>query len=307
MKLACIVLAHDKPDQLALLLTAMRHRWLRVYLHIDRRRSLAPFKRALSDAATGEVSLLPRHATSWGSAQLVDAALEGLARGVSDGCDYFVLISGQDFPLRPAEEIVAFFERAGSRSYVEYFSLPDSRWRFDGRDRTDFYTYTVRGRRETCVPRGEDTSFFNRRGRFLNEMLRLRSGLKPPRRFPPYVRPFGGSQWWNLSRAAADHVLAFLAQHPDYRRYHQHTLAPDELFFQSILLGSDFTDGNELVNDTLRFMRWSGNASHPRVLGMEDLQAMLESGQLFARKFEMTVDHAVLGRLMERVSGAVLS
>jgi hypothetical protein len=296
MKLAIVVLAHDRPKQLALLLSALRHPQVRLYLHVDRRSDLAPIATALADAGLREVELLPRYATAWGSVELVDAALEGLARGAGDGCDYFTLISGQDFPLRPVEEILAFFERA-SRSYLEHFPLPTARWRFEGRDRTDFYTYTVRGRRETCIPRGEDTDFFNWKGRFLNEMLRVRSALKPTRRFPSYAHPFGGSQWWNLSRAAADGVLDFIDEHPDYRRYHTHTLAPDEVFFQSILLGTDFAAEHEIANDTLRFMHWSEKESHPRALTISDLPAMLESEALFGRKFDAVVDEAVLARL----------
>jgi Core-2/I-Branching enzyme len=299
MKLAIVVLAHDRPDQLALLVSALRHPQARIYLHLDRRSEPAPFAKALEEAGVGDVALLPRHATGWGSPELVDAALEGLVQGVRDGCDYFTLISGRDFPLRPVEEILAFFEQAGSRSYLEHFPLPTPRWRFGGRYRTDFYTYTVLGRRETCIPRGEDTSFLNLKGRILNEMLRIRIALKPNRRFPSYVRPFGGSQWWNLSRAAADYVLAFIDEHPDYRRYHEHTLASDELFFQSILLGTDFAAEHEVVNDTLRFMRWSEKESHPRVLELGDLPALLESEALFGRKFDTAVDASVLRRLME--------
>jgi hypothetical protein len=299
MRLAIVVLAHDRPKQLALLLSALRHPRARLYLHLDRRSEPAPFAAALDEARLGDVVWLPRHATAWGSAELVDAALEGLVQGVKDGCDYFTLISGRDFPLRPVEEILAFFERAGTRSYLEHFPLPDPRWRFEGHDRTDFYTYTVLGRRETCIPRGEDTSFLNLKGRILNEMLRARTARKPNRRFPSYVRPFGGSQWWNLSRAAADHVLDFIAEHPDYGRYHEQTLAPDELFFQSILLGTGFVAEHEVVDGTLRFMRWPEQGSHPRLLGMEDLPAMLESESLFGRKFDMTADDSVLRRLME--------
>jgi hypothetical protein len=297
MKLAIAVLAHDRPKQLALLLSALRHPQVQLYLHVDRRSELSPIAGALADAGVREVELLPRHATAWGSVELVDAALEGLVRGVGDGCDHFTLISGQDFPLRPVEEILGFFEKAGSRSYLEHFPLPTPRWRFEGRERTDFYTYTVRGRRETCIPRGEDTSFFNGKGRLLNQMLRVRSALKPARHFPSYVQPFGGAQWWNLSRAAADHVLGFIDQHPEYRRYHTHTLAPDEVFFQSILLGTDFAAGHEIVNDTLRFMRWPETESHPRVLTTGDLPAILESEALFGRKFDSAVDKAVLTRL----------
>lgn len=286
--LGIVVLAHDRPDLLAGLVAALRHPRIGVYLHVDRRRDLSPFVRALDSVGNGTqtVTVLPRYATAWASPELVDAALAGLTRAVADGCSYVLLVSGRDLPLRPAGELVGFAEAAGGRSYIEHFPLPDPRWRLEGRDRTDFYTYTVRGRRETCVPSGEDTSFLSRRGRLLNGALRLRAAPAPPRRFPSYARPYGGSQWWNLSRAAAEHVLAFLDRHPDYRRYHEHTLAPDELFFQSILAGTEFAERHELVDDSLRFMRWPRGGSHPRTLEEGDLPAALESGALFARKFD---------------------
>jgi hypothetical protein len=293
MKLAIVVLAHDAPDQLALLLSTLRHPQVRPYLHVDRRVPLAPFTRALADAGVDEVTLLPRYATAWASIELVDAALAGLTRAVADGCDYFLLISGRDFPLRPVGEIVDFAEAAGPRSYVERFPLPDQRWRFQGRERTDFYTYTVRGRRETCIPRGEDTSFLNWKGRLLNEALRVRGAFKGPRSFPPFARPYGGSQWWNLSRSAADAVLAFLDAHPDYRRYHEHTLAPDELFFQSILFGTSLAEELETVDDNLRFMRWPEGESHPRFLAADDLPALRESEALFCRKVDLAADPAL--------------
>jgi hypothetical protein len=301
MRLAIVVLAHDEPDQLALLLSTLRHPRIRLYLHVDRRAPLAPFERALADAGVDDATLLPRHATAWASVELVDAALAGLRRAVEDDCGYFLLISGRDFPLRPPREIVAFAEAAGTRSYVEHFPLPDPRWRFEGRERTDFYTYTLRGRRENCIPRGEDTSFLSWKGRLLNEALRARSALEGPRRFPGYARPFGGSQWWNLSRAAADHVLRFLGEHPDYRRYHEHTLAPDELFFQSILVGTGFADEHEVVDDCLRFMRWPPGESHPRALVAGDLPALAESGDLFCRKLDPGGEPSVLDWLRERV------
>jgi hypothetical protein len=299
--LACIVLAHRAPEQLALLMSALHHRHVRVYVHLDRRIPSDPFSEALEAAGSRGVVLLPRYDGRWGGVGIVDAALSGLTQGVADGCDYFILLSGQDFPLRPMGEIVAFVREAGSRSYVDHFALPAPHWRFGGRDRTDFYTYDLLGRRETCIPRGEDLSFLNRKGLILNELLRMRTALKPPRRFPAYVRPFGGSQWWNLSRTAADYILRFIDEHPDYRRYHAHTILPDEMFFQSILMGTEFPCRQEVVNDAHRFAIWPDGASHPRTLTTNDLPAILKSEKLFARKFDASVDSAVLAELAARV------
>jgi Core-2/I-Branching enzyme len=299
MKLACIILAHRQPAQLAQLLAVLRHPSVNVYLHVDRRANERAFRRAFAEADTDESVFLRRRTTRWGGIELVDASVDGLARAAVDGCEYFFLLSGQDFPLRPVEYLVEFAESAGSRSYLSYWSLPSSRWRLGGRDRTDFYTYTVFGRRETCLPAGEDTSSLSWKGRLLNEGLRFWSLRQPPRRFPDYVRPFAGLQWWNLSRSAAEFILDFVRHHPDYRRYHEHTSCPDELFFHSILLGSGFAERYEVVNDSLRFMIWPRGDSHPRVLTLADLPAMQRSGALFARKLDVRIDRKIVDRLAE--------
>jgi core-2/I-Branching enzyme len=301
MRVGFIVCAHRGPEQVALLLSVLRHPRARSYLHVDSRVAFEPFARALAQRDVTGLTFLERRETRWGGIEVVDAALDGLAHATSDGCDYVMLLSGQDFPLRPLDELLEFVEAAGSRSYVRHWPLPTSRWRFEGRDRTDFYTYTVRGRRETCIPRGEDTSALSWKGRSLNEALRLRTALKPARRHPAYARSFGGHQWWNLSREAATYVLRFVEEHPDYRRYHEHTVLPDELFFQSILVGTDFGRTHEIVDDSLRFMRWAKGESHPRALTVDDLAIALAGGDLFARKFESESDPAVLARLVEHV------
>lgn len=302
MKVGCIILAHRNPRQLAEFLKRLDHPAVRVYLHLDSRVSLAPFEQALEREGLERVTLLSRRASRWGGIEVVDATLGGLAMAMSDGCEYFLTLSGQDWPLWPVAKIVEFFTAVGERSYVENFALPDSRWAYDGRLRTDFYTYTVLGRRETCIPRGIE-SRLNWKGRALNTALRMRGALKPPRRFPLYLRPFGGAQWWNVSRVAADFVLRFVHEHPDYRAYHEHTLLPDELFFQSILLGTAFADEHEVVNDCLRFMIWPAGGWHPRTLEAADVPEMLASGKPFARKLDLENDPVTLEALVEGVGG----
>ena len=295
MKLAIIILAHQRPEQVGLLASRLRHPGVRLYLHVERRAPLAPFRRALQRARANEVRLLPRYAAPWGSPGCVDAELAGLRLAVADGCDYFMLISGQDLPVRPVQAIYEFAQEASSRSYIEHWPLHTSRHRFAGRDRTDFYSYTLRGTRRLCIPRGEDVSHLSARARLVNQALRLPGMFKPPRRFPDYIRPFAGATWWNISREAADHVLAFVAAHPDYRRYHEHTWVPEEIFVQSILAGTAFAERHVVIGDALRFYEWE--EMHARVLTSADLPALAQSSALFARKFDKEVDAAVLEQL----------
>jgi len=296
-----VVLAHRGPEQLAALLSALRHPDVRLYVHLDRRAPERPFRDAVA-AADGlrDVVWVKRHASKWGTIHLVDATLEGLFHAARDGCDYAFLISGQDYPLRPVEEIVEFAERAGTTSYVEHWPIPTPKWPLEGRDRTDFYAYTVFGRLRTCVPRGEPVTWPSWRSAALNELLRLRSAFKPPRRHPAYAQPYGGAHWLNLSRPAIEHVRAFVADHPDFRSYHRHTLFPEELFFQTILLGTDFE--HEVVPNRKRFMIWLPGATHPLVLTEAHVPLMVASEDLFARKFDWEQSAGALAALADRVS-----
>lgn len=294
--LGCVVLAHRNPGQLARLLARLDHPGVRRYLHLDRRVDRAPFDRALAAAGSGDgVAWLPRRATRWGGIEVVDASLDGLRAALDDGCDTVVLLSGQDQPLWPVGDVVAFYREAAATSFLESFPLPDARWRLGGRFRTEFWTFTVRGRRETHVPKGVEVPM-SRRGRTLNALLGLRVRGRR-RRFPQGFVAHGGSQWWNLSRAAGLRVLEALERRPDYRAFHEHTLLPDEMFFQTLLLGSDAGEGLDIVNDSLRHMAWEPRTSHPRILTADDLPAMAASGKPFARKFDVDVDAAVVDAL----------
>src|SRR4051794_23811999 len=172
MRLGIIIAAHRAPSQVRQLVRVLQHDDVSLYLHVDSRVQSAPF-------VTAGVTLLPRYPTLWGGPELIDALLAGIHRAVSDNCDYIILLTGESFPLKPIEEIIAFFGANPRRSYGEYGPLV-------GRSRTDFYAYTVRGRRELCIPWGEDTSMLEFKGRALNWALRLRSLPKGKRGFPSY-------------------------------------------------------------------------------------------------------------------------
>jgi hypothetical protein len=305
-KLGVVVLAHSRPEQLATLIETLRHPQLAVYLHIDSGVDVRPFEAALAGRAHGELVWLRRHRTRWGSLAIVDAEIEGISRALADDCSYILMISGEDFPLRPVAEIVEFAQANQERSFVQTYELPYQAWPLQGRARTDFYSCRVGSSLYTCFPRGEDTSSMSVARRGLNWMLRMRFMFRAPRRFPAYLRAFGGQQWLNLSPAAASQLVGFLAEHPDYRAYHADTACPDEILIQSILLGTGFAAEHQVVDDDLRFLLWTGG-DHPKTLQLEDLPAMRDSGDLFARKVVAEHDPGLFAALLELTAGSAVS
>ncbi len=301
MKLAFIVLAHQRPAQLALLLSSLQHPAARTYLHIDRRARIAPFESEFARHGIAEVELLPRHDSPWGGIGAVDAALEGLSRGLRERCDYFVLLSGQDFPRAAnRRDRCSFFAERRERSYLGYFSLPDWHWAYDGRIRTDFYTYDLSSAgRETVFPRGEEPAL-EPEGESTERAAPALDGPEAPTPLSPVSCARSAAQRGGTSARTAARIRAPLCSmhHPDYRTYHRYTLAADEIFFHSILLGTSFGETHP-TRQRSASLHYSGRltASHPKTLRSDDLPAMLESGKPFGRKFDLRLDRSVIENL----------
>jgi len=71
---------------------------------------------------------------------------------------------------------------------------------------------------------------------------------------------------------------------------------PEEVFFQTILMHSNFRD--DVVKDNLRFTLWQvKNGSFPGILDESDYESIRNSNAVFARK----IDSAFSLKLIERI------
>ncbi len=74
--------------------------------------------------------------------------------------------------------------------------------------------------------------------------------------------------------------------------FFKHTRVPDEVFFHSILLNA--FDSDEIVNDDLFYIDWTEHKSSPTTLTTTHLTQIKKSQDLFARKFDITMDSKIL-------------
>ena len=63
------------------------------------------------------------------------------------------------------------------------------------------------------------------------------------------------------------------------------------------------TPGLRLSGDTRRYSAWTAGAARPAILRLADLDRIVASGADFARKFDVTVDAAVLDALDAAAAG----
>lgn len=270
-RIAYIVSAYKLPGQLERLLRRLEAPGVSFAVHVDRKTRPSTWDEMVSRCRGLDVTWLPRHRSQWGGFGHVRATLKGIDHLVESETpfDYAVLLTGQDYPLRSPTEIARFLGEANGRSYMRHVALPWEPWGArGGLDRVeDWHVITYR---------------------------RMHLGLPLRRSLPAGLVPYGGSAYWCLSGRLVHFVHGFLSENPDYVRFFEHVFVPDELFFQTIIMNSELRDTVE--NDDLRYLDWSREPA-PAVLTRADLPRLLSAPQLFARKFDETVDSEVLDAL----------
>jgi hypothetical protein len=314
MRIAYLIIAHDLPEQvvrLAAILTEGSPS-SRVFVHYDAKAAPSEPDRL---RALERVALVPDPvAVEWGDFSQVEATLRSLAfiRRTMD-FDWFILISGRDFPIKPIAELERFLEATEYEGFVEgaimeecqrpshvyaryyyrYWTLP----RFPYAYRLP--AWLLRGWRQRLAGLSEKKLWINYM--WMPRGLPGRIGIHTYRH--PYrkkLRCYMGSQWLNLSRRAVDYLLTFLERNPDVLEHYRHSIIPDEGLVQSILCSAE---NLRISPRNLRFILFEDDdAPHPVTLTCEHWEQIIASDGYFARKFDGRVDGAILDRLERHIT-----
>jgi hypothetical protein len=285
MKIAYLILAHENPFQLKSLVNALNMSNSKCYIHIDKRASLLDFKTVCDKLDVNVLFILNREKCIWGGLELVKATLSLLRAAQNDECDYFILMSGSDYPIKNGDYIYSFFEQHKGYNFIEFSKLPVLTLNYGGLDRVEAYSHTFIHTRYTHIPPRYKPKL-NLNGHILNMLLGSLTVFKGKRKKPSRINEFYyGSQWWMLYKDTVKYIMNFVDENPDYLKFHQHTLIPDEIFFQTILLNAEENIQFKIVNKNYRYMIWEENSNHPKILVKRDIHKLYETDALFARKF----------------------
>ena len=282
MKKAYIILAHKNERQVQRLIDTLDDKNSIFFLHVDLKVSNSGFKKLLYKHS--RVHFVRRVKTEWGGFGLVGATLNAMSDVRKSGIfDKIILLSGQDYPIKSNEEIDKYFQNSKFNIFIDHFPLPNhSKWGpGGGMYRVNKYFFGLSWIKK----------YLAKAVNFLAMFLPLIN-----RKLAQEIKPFSGSQWWAMNMQALNYVLDYVARHPEYVKFHKHSFAADELFFQMILLNcEDNSLRDNIANDNLRYMKWeTPEIAHPEILNVHDLNEISESGALFARKFDTSIDENVI-------------
>lgn len=260
--------------------------------------------------------VLPHLKTGWAKWSLVEASLRALALLYKDSPpDWFVLLSGADYPIKSGGEVLHDLTSGGADAYLDY--RPATRSAIPTQDhlpcnpRLGHYAnpgnialtwrWYVGAQIWLPILRVKKQKFSTTRhlgvrpGRF-TMYLPFTSPWSP---FNAEFRCYYGSQWFTGNKRVADILLNPTKIHMQLRSHLRRRAVPDECYVQTVLRNEQEL---RICKDTKRFVEWRGGGAHPQILALEDLPRMLASGAHFARKF--APDSPVLDDIDRILSGS---
>lgn len=278
-------MVHKNAAQIGRLIQALAHEDFDFFIHVDKRSDIEEFAQL---RGLPQVYFI-RHRVwaRWASYRFTEGVLQSMQEIVSTGTtyDFIALLSGQDYPIKPAASMHAYLARHQGRSFLSYEAQGSAWW-------------------QHAINRVEQYHLLYFEFKYQYTIQNILNRLLPKRKFPLSCTLYGGpnGSWWTLSRDAAAYVLDFVKQNPALARFSRFTWGSDEFLIPTILMNSPLRDF--IINDNYRYIDWSLGGPNPKVLTVADADKLAQSPKFLARKFDAATDAQILDLLDEALRPA---
>ncbi len=274
---AYCIIAHTDPVMLRVLVAMLDHPLNDIFIHIDRRVDITPFK--LAKTRWSKVFFLPhRLAVEWGNTVQIDTELLLFEYAREHGpYSYYHMMSGQDLPLRPQDAIHRFMDQEHPHSEFVTVNNEGPDYLQDLEYKTRYYHFFVKSLSDT------NHSFSHYWHYGLHGLsIRIQKLMGIRRKYP-----FELKKSLHFVSITHEFLTYLLAQKALIRKTFAHTLCCDEVFLQSILWNSPFREKLFARADggvgSMRKVLWVNHKAH--VWNRNDLDALRSAPELFALKF----------------------
>jgi hypothetical protein len=254
VRIAYFIMVHHKPELFKEMFQKIYTRDQFYLIHIDRKtKSKITEEIQLYIIQFPNVYILDSLNIVSGGFSMVQAELNAMEflLNVSREWDYFINLSGEDYPLKSQNIIREFLTVNKGRNYLFYYDQK-------------FY-------RPDTLQRIQN---------HFTELAHIISSLIYKRAFMKDVTPYIGGKWFIFTRE----TCSFLTNNQmvmDFEDYYSHTFLPADSFFQTVLMNTSFND--IIINDDKRAVLEKSifpNQQNP----FNYIKSLQSSNQLFIRK-----------------------
>lgn len=286
-KHAYLIIAHHEFELLEMIIKLLDFEQNDIYIHIDKKVGDFDFDRFLSIPKKSGVFFTDRISNTWGAFSGIETELCLLKAAAGKNYSYFHLISGVDLPLKTAKEIYAFFEQNSGKEFV-HFCTEEFTKRPSTAERASLYHLF-----------GQKAGRGNNLYGFIDKIsLALQRRLKVDRLKKEGIVPYCGANWFSITGDFANYLLS---KEDFIKKAFSKSFCADEVFLQTVLMNSKFKDRlsspcySDECTANMRYVDWK--RGNPYTFRTEDFDILMNSGCLFARKFDLEVDREICDKI----------
>jgi hypothetical protein len=271
MKIAYLILAHNNYGHLKRLLNALNDSNVVFFIHINKRSKMPNTLNEFDN-----VVFIERINVWWAGWSQVDATIRLIRQAMIHHFDYYIYISGTDYPIRPNSFLYNKLSKGG-----EFIDIIEKLVEEKPELRIKYYYFDCFDRKDLINLK---TVFFL--------LLERTCRLFVQKKTYPFKKIYYGSSWWALSHDCLGYVLDQIDNNRDYIRFFQTCWAPDESFFQTIIGNSPFFSN---CQPNLTYVDWD-SVPQPALINQKHIELFKKHSEFnkpygiytpfFARKFD---------------------
>lgn len=301
--IAYLIQVHNNPKQLLELVKSLDNKNVSFFIHVDKKVKIDDFYYLFKEDKN-IYFIKNRIEVNWKWFSQVEATIRLIKLALSKNINfkYFTLLSWSDFPYQSNKSIFNFFENENknfiefkkikkSNSYIEYLNNKQLWFKISKYHFYDNIWINWNSKNWTLK------HWFYRLYILFNILI-LNNILKPKIINENFTYYFWSS-WWCLNFNTIKHIVDFYDNNQYINNIFMYSDAPDEMYFQTIVMNSKFK--KEVVNDNLRYIDWSLNREWPAILNINDYKHIKTANPLFIRKIARTSDKLIYQIKRERL------
>jgi hypothetical protein len=268
MKIAYLILAHNNYNHLKRLVSALNDSNVVFFIHIDN-----TIKMPNNLNEFDNVVFIRGPKVWWGGWSIVDAIIRLIRAAMSYCFDYYILLSGTDYPIRPNAFLYKKLSGGG-----EFINIIKGFCDHKPEDRVKYYYFDRFDRRDL---RNIKTVFFILSERIMRLFFQKKSY--------PFNQIYHGSTWWALSHDCITYILDQLDNNKEYIRFFKTCSCPDESIFQTIIGNSSFFSK---CTTNLTYTDWN-SVPAPALINQNHIE-------LFKKQIEFNEDYGTFTPFLAR-------
>lgn len=273
---AYLIIAHNQFELLNKLLRCLDYEENDIFIHIDKKSGEINKKVLLAGVSKSNVYFTKRHNVVWGHYSQIESELELFSDAVSHGkYEYLHLISGVDFPLKNQKEIHEFFKNNNGKEFLHFQSEF-----FPEEDLEKVQCYFPLQKWIGNKKKDSSKLYLIQRA-MVNLQKKIGYNRNKKTRF------YKGANWVSITGDLANSLIHNKNQ---ILKQYKYSMCADEIFLHTFVMNSEFKERifdssmNNKYSACMRLIDWDRGG--PYIFKKEDFDELIESGMLFARKFD---------------------